>query len=293
VLDIVVPYWGDPSRLLATVASVLAQSDPRWTLTVVDDAYPDPTASNHLRAMDDPRVRYVRNETNLGLAGNFRRCLELATNELVVFPGCDDLLGPDYVATVSGAAEQFPQATVVQPGVRVVDSDGNPVSTSVDTVKKWLEPRGVRRLAGESAVVGLMRGNWLYWPSLTFRREAVAAVGFREGFGVVMDLALVVDLLAAGGSLLRVPEVCFTYRRHPSSASAEAAVDGTRFAEERRYYSLAAAQASRLGWSRAARAARLHATSRAHAVALLPTAVRSGNRAAVGEMVRHAVGPTR
>ncbi|MCL2090425.1 MAG: glycosyltransferase [Micrococcales bacterium] len=295
-LDILVPYWGDPSLLRTTVESVLAQTDPGWTLTVVDDAYPDLTAGEYLSGIDDPRVRYVRNETNLGLAGNFQRCLDLATEDLVVFPGCDDLLDPGYAATVLAAAERFPQATVVQPGVRVVDQDGNPASTLVDTVKqRFLAPRSrtARLLSGESAMVGLMRGNWLYWPSLTFRREAVASVGFREGFPVVLDLALVVDLLTAGGSVLRVPEVCFAYRRHTGSASSEAAVDGSRFAEERRYFALAATQAVRLGWRRAARAARRHTTSRAHALAQLPAAVRSGHRAAVGEMVRHAIGPTR
>ena len=44
-LEIFIPYWGDPERLYATVASILAQDDPRWTLTVVDDCYPDPTVA--------------------------------------------------------------------------------------------------------------------------------------------------------------------------------------------------------------------------------------------------------
>ena len=34
-VQIFIPFYGEPSLLKLTVASVLAQSDPGWTLTVV------------------------------------------------------------------------------------------------------------------------------------------------------------------------------------------------------------------------------------------------------------------
>ncbi|MCL2848586.1 MAG: glycosyltransferase [Micrococcales bacterium] len=292
-LDIMVPYWGDPGLMRLTVESVLAQTSDGWTLTVVDDAYPDPAVGQYITGLGHDQVRYVRNEENLGITANYRRCLELATNDLVVFLGSDDLLSPTYVATVASAAEQHPEATVIQPGVQVVDGHGRPVSTLVDSVKHLLRPRcrAPRLLSGEPAVVTLMHGDWLYWPSLVFRRDVLARTGFRDGFPFVQDLAVVVDILMASGSLLCLPDVCFTYRRHARSASSMSLLDGSRFAGERRYFTLAAAQASRLGWSRARRAARLHVTSRAHALALFPAAGRARDATAVRHLVRHAFGP--
>lgn len=291
-LDVVVPYWGDPELLRATVRSVLAQTDDRWRLTVLDDAYPDPWAGEYLASLGDPRVRYVRNPTNQGVAASFVRCVELAELEAVVLCGCDDLLGPRYVATVLAALDAHPEVDVVQPGVIVIDAQGRPASTLADTVKQRLiRPGGAgeRVLSGEPLVTSLLHGDWLYWPSLTFRREALVRTAFRTQFSVALDLALVVDLVCAGSRLLVVPTTCFSYRRHAASVSSVELLDGARFAGEREYFSLARAIVARLGWRRAALAARLHVTSRLHALTLLPAAVRRAPRA-VPALLRHALG---
>ncbi|GAA1881064.1 glycosyltransferase family 2 protein [Lapillicoccus jejuensis] len=292
-LDILVPYWGDPALLRATVESVLAQRNPDWLLTVVDDAYPDDTASRWLATLDDPRVRYVRQEHNVGITQNYRTCRELATQDVMVFLGYDDLLLPGYVDVVLSAHRRFPDAVVIQPGVEVVDEDGHRVRTLADEVKQRLvRPRAdrARVLGGEELVTSLLHGDWMYWPSLAFRTTPLREVDFRDGFPVTQDLALVVDLLVRGGTMVLEPTVCFRYRRHRESASSTALLDGSRFAAERAYFALAAEQARTQGWPRAERAARWRLTSRAHAATLLPAALRSGRQDAVRALVRHALG---
>jgi glycosyltransferase involved in cell wall biosynthesis len=292
-LDIFVPFWGDPALLRETVRSVQAQTDDDWILTVVDDAYPDPSVAEYFAALDDPRITYLRNETNVGITDNYRRCVELGTQELIVLLGCDDVLLPDYVRTVLDAHRRFPQADMIQPGVRVIDEHGTVVSTLADSVKQRVAmPRAdrPRLLGGEELAVSLLRANWLYWPSIVFRRDAIRAAGFRDGYPIIQDLALEIDILCAGGSLLLVPDVCFHYRRHSGSASSSTAVDGSRFDGERRYFAEAAEQVSALGWRRAARAARWHLTSRAHALTLLPRVVAGRDSDAAKVLARHAFG---
>ena len=292
-LDIFVPFWGDPALLRETVGSVLAQRHPDWLLTVVDDAYPDPGVAQWFATVDDERVRYVRHETNRGITDNYRSCLELATEDVMVFLGCDDLLLPGYVDVVLSAHRRFPEAAVIQPGVRVVDEEGRVVRTLADEVKQRLvRPRteGARALGGEDLVTSLLHGDWLYWPSLAFRTAALREVDFRDGFPVTQDLALVVDLVTRGESLLFEPTVCFHYRRHGASASSAALVDGSRFAAERAYFALAGDQCRELGWPRAERAARTRLTSRAHALTLMPRALRQGRWASLGVLARHALG---
>ena len=102
-LDILVPYWGDPDLMRETVESVFAQERDDWRLLVVDDAYPDPQITEWLSALDDPRVTVVRHAANLGITANYRECLARATQEHVVFLGCDDVLLPDYVGVVLDA----------------------------------------------------------------------------------------------------------------------------------------------------------------------------------------------
>ena len=293
-LQILVPFYGDPGLLRRTVASVLAQTDPDWTLTVVDDGYPDPSVAAWFAGLTDPRVRYRRNGTNLGANGNFRRCLALADQDWLVMLGADDELMPDYVSTVRSAAAAHPTATMIQPGVVVIDGDHRPTTSLVDTVKqRRLRPRtvgGRRLLGGEELAASLLRGNWLYFPSIAFAREPAQHIGFRPGLDVVQDLALVLDLVAAGGTLVVDDTVCFRYRRHRAGDSAVRAAAGSRFTEERRFFLDAAREAEARGWTRAATQARRHLLSRANALSVLPRAVRGRQWAAAARLIRHATG---
>lgn len=293
-LDILVPFWGDPRMLQETVESVLAQRNGDWLLTVVDDAYPDPSVAEWFATLDDPRITYVRNETNQGITENYRRCVELATQERMVILGCDDLLLPDYVDVVLEAHRRFPDVEVIQPGVQVVDEHGAVVSTLADTVKQRLmmpRTRGPRVLGGEALAVSLLRADWLYWPSLAFRRDVLERTPFHDGMPLIQDLALMIDIVCAGGRLLLEPTVCFSYRRHSASASSATLLDGRRFRGERAYFHHAERQVARLGWTRAARAARSHVTSRLHAVTLVPQAVAARRADAVRQLARHALRP--
>jgi glycosyltransferase involved in cell wall biosynthesis len=291
-LEFMVPFYGDPALLKETVASVQAQTDGDWRLTVVDDGYPDDSIPGWFAALGDDRIRYTRNETNLGANKNYEKCLALATADDVTVLGADDLLRPDYVAVVREARRRFPDAAVIQPGVEVVDEHGQPARSLVDRVKRVYAPTptGTVALSGEDLATSLLKGNWLYFPALCFSLAKVRDVGFRDGLNVVQDLALVLDLLMRGERLVVDPTVCFAYRRHGGSDSSWRALEGTRFLEERDYFQQVARELTALGWSRAARAARMHVSSRLHALTYLPAAVRNRHRTGMRNLATHAFG---
>ncbi|MFT4043973.1 MAG: glycosyltransferase family A protein [Gordonia sp. (in: high G+C Gram-positive bacteria)] len=274
-IDVMMPFYGDVAQFKQAVSSVLGQSDPDLRLVVVDDGFPDDEPRVWLAGLGDERVSYRRNDTNLGVNGNFRRCVELVTAERFVVMGCDDVMLPDYLATVRELAQAHPDAAVIAPGVEVIDSAGRVVRPLGDRIKSLLAPSGPTQLRGEALAASLYRGNWTYFPSLLWRAAPVREVGFRTGLDVVLDLALLCDLAAAGECLVYDPAVVFHYRRHDASVSSVQAVDGRRFDEETRFFAGERARCAARGWPRAARAARLHLTSRlhhamSHAAGLLP-----------------------
>jgi glycosyltransferase involved in cell wall biosynthesis len=293
--DIMVPYYGDVGLMQAAVRSVLAQSDPGWRLTVVDDGQ-EAGVPEWFASLGDDRVRYERNPHNLGVTGNFRRCVDLAEFPHMIMMGSDDVMLPNYIATVRSALEEHPDVAIVQPGVEVINADGQLVRTLTDEVKRRVyapRPTGRRVMGGEELAASLLRGDWLYFPSLCWRTDAIKSANFREELHVIQDLALIIDLVARGERLTVEPSVCFQYRRHVVSASAVTAVAGTRFTEARNYFLDAADQMTALGWGRAARAARRYTASRFHAITLLPAAIRNRNLTAIGSLCRHAFGPSR
>jgi glycosyltransferase involved in cell wall biosynthesis len=293
-VDLLVPAYGPVRMLAELVDSVRAQSDPHWRLVIVDDAYPDDDLASWARALDDERIVYLRNPENLGLSRNFNRCLAEARGELVTLVGSDDVLLPEYVAVVRAAHGRHPEAAMIQPGVSVVDDDGEPARTLVDLAKKYVYAPARDRevvLSGERLAASLLRGNWLYFPSLCWRREALVGVGFQEHLHTVLDLATELELVRADHALVVDPTVCFRYRRHRGSVSSWRARDGSRFDEEKAFFAAEARRMRERGWARAARVARWHLSSRLNALCLVPGAARARDGAARGALLRHALLP--
>ncbi|HEX4701761.1 MAG TPA: glycosyltransferase family 2 protein [Pseudonocardiaceae bacterium] len=295
-VDILMPYYGDVPLMRAAVRSVLAQDDPRWRLTVVDDGRAD-GVPEWFAGIDDERVRYLRNDRNLGVTGNFNRCLSLVEHEFVVLMGCDDLLLPHYVRTVLAVHDDVPGAAVVQPGVVVIDGAGKPVRTLADEAKRRLyAPKhsgrhsGRLTMSGEPLAVSLLRGDWLYFPSLCWRASTIAGLRFRDDLGVIQDLAFLLELVQRDARLVVDDAVCFEYRRHTGSESSSTAVHGSRFVEAGRFFAETAVRMTEHGWPTAARVARRHLSSRLFALTLLPNALRQPGRPAVGALARHAFG---
>ncbi|WP_148575054.1 glycosyltransferase family 2 protein [Nocardioides caldifontis] len=288
-LDILMPFYGEIGLMQEAVRSILAQDHEGWRLTVVDDGTPGPVAE-WFGSLDDERVTYLRNETNLGANANYRKALGLAQGSHVVMMGADDVMLPGYVRSVLAVLEQYPEASVVQPGVEVVDEDGRVSRPLGDLVKRRLQPKGAApvAMAGEALAASLLLGNWTYFPSLCWRTDVIRRIGFRPDFHVVQDLALLMDIVLDGGVLVFAPEVAFQYRRHRSSDSSLKSVTGYRFAEEAALFGVMADACRDRGWPRAARAARLHLTSRLHAVGMVPRALQAGQHAPARALLRHA-----
>lgn len=290
-IEILLPFHGDPTYLRQTVESVLAQTDPAWRLTLLDDHYPDPAPADWVRGLGDTRIVVSRNERTLGANASYRKLLAASTGEHVVVLGADDRLLPRYVESMRELVRAHPDARVVQPGVRVIDEHGREVAGLADRMKSALRrgPAGRRCLEGCDAASSLLVGNWTYFPSLLWHGPTIRRIGFR-GYDVVQDLALLIDVIVDGGALVVGDEPTFEYRRHAASDSSVRALSGSRFAEERAYFRTIGSELRQHGWPRAARAARWRLTSRAHALSLVPRTLSRGDLHGTASLVRHAVG---
>lgn len=296
-LEFLIPFYGEPRYLHEAIAGIRALVDTDWRLTIVEDAYPDGAAvERDVAALGDDRIRYLRNERNVGVNANVHRCIQLAERDHFVITGYDDRVLPNYGQVVAGLLARHPEAALIQPAVEVVDEDGRPHRPLPDRIKALAGPVGPRHrghddvvLQGERAVAGLLRGNWLYTPALCFRRDALQRAPFRPGIDAAHDLAFVVDVLLDGGTLVVGSEVCFAYRRHRQSHSSSFARSGVRFEQERRYLDDISAELRDRGWRTAERSARRRLLSRLNAAAQLPRALRHRETTALRSLARQAL----
>src|SRR3982751_3050681 len=85
-VTVCVPMYNGERYLAECIESILAQTYTDFQLLLVDDCSTDATRSiAESYAAADSRVRLIVNHTNLGLVGNWNRCIELATGEWIKF----------------------------------------------------------------------------------------------------------------------------------------------------------------------------------------------------------------
>ena len=288
-IDIALPFYGDVDFMKQTVNSILNQTDGDWRLVFVDDGYPDDSLPNWFSDLNDSRISYLRNENNLGANGNFQKCLGLLKSEFCIVMGADDVLEPNFVAVVHQTIRNFPDVSMIHPRVSVIDESSNQISTRSDEVKSRIRAvhKSATLLSGEPLASSLMKGNWMYFPSITWRTKTIQEIGFRPGFKVCQDLGLAMDLIMQGGKMVLIEDEIFRYRRHTGSDSSVKAINGERFVDEKNFFTTMARDLKAIGWNRAARAAKLHSTSRLHAASLIPACIARGQNP--WRLLRHLV----
>jgi len=291
-IEILIPYYGRFDYLRQAVESILAQTDSNWELTVVDDGYPSTEAADYFSELADPRIAYLRNNSNLGITANFNSCLKLAKREHFVLMGFDDRLGPSFIAEANNLVAALPDAAIYQLGVEVIDSVGKVYQPLPDKIKSILRPSSSepKALTGDSALASLMLGNWLYFPSLIWKSVKIKQHVFDSRFEIVQDLDLISKMLLEGGEMALSDNVCFQYRRHAASESSRAGGNAKRYREERVLFSeLKLALRSR-GLNKAALRAELRITSRLAALVDAGKLLVSGKILHVAPLMKVAFG---
>jgi len=257
-ITIAIPFYEGLDYLAAAVESVLAQSDPDWQLLVCDDGEQEQGAGELVDSFGDPRIHYRRNPRNLGMVPNWNACIERAETDLVTLLHADDLLLPSYTTLMQELAGRYPKAAAFFCGARIIDARGRRGLSVADTAKRLFVPRGRGPLVlrSEPALHALMRGNFIFCPTLCFRRSALGERRFSERWRQVQDLELSARLLCEGETLVGSREPGYAYRRHAESATALHNESMLRFEEELVLFDEIAERAQQLGWERAARASR-------------------------------------
>jgi glycosyltransferase involved in cell wall biosynthesis len=203
-------------------------------------------------------MAYTRNEANLGLAGNWNRCLALAETELVALLHADDEVRPGYGRMMCEALMRYPDAAAFCCAADVIDANGRVTTSVPDAVKRVLSPRGKKpvTLSGEDAVAGLLKANFIVCPTLCYVVSKARRPLFDTRWRHVMDLAMTTQLLFDGKSIVWLPQREYRYRRHKENMSVVNTRTAVRFTEMAELYGQVGKAAADRGWNTAARVAR-------------------------------------
>ena len=210
-VSIGLPVYNGEKYLREALNSILAQSYIDFELIISDNASTDQTQSICLEyAAKDQRVRYHRNDENIGAAPNHNLVFNLARGEYFRWAGYDDRISQDFLLKCVEVLDTNPDAVLCMPRTKVIDENGKDQEDfeyDVDASSPELYKRF------RSFVITNHTGSYSYG---LMRTDVVAKTSL-EGSYPSSDLVLFAEL-ALYGQFHFMPDRLF-YRRFHSDKS--------------------------------------------------------------------------
>jgi len=123
---VAIPVFNQRDFIAQAVRSALDQDIPGLEIIVVDNCSSDGTWDVLQRFKSDG-VKLHRNAANIGLFGNFNRCLELSNSKYLRLLSADDRLPPRCLGQEVAVLEKHPQAVMLSSRGEFIDPSGSPL----------------------------------------------------------------------------------------------------------------------------------------------------------------------
>ncbi|MGB9181005.1 MAG: glycosyltransferase [Pyrinomonadaceae bacterium] len=228
LVTIGMPVYNAERYLRLALSSLLSQDYSNFELLISDNASTDATEEICREyAARDSRIRYFRNETNIGSAKNFSRLLELGSGKYFMWSAHDDLRAPNYTSECVAVLERNPSAVCCFTPVVFIDEDGKVVLPGYEQGHAAFgSPDHNLR---ERVRYLLSHAGWYSFYAL-MRTEALKQTSPMQNL-LGLDL-LVLFELSLMGPLIKIPQPLFFYRIFPNKTTEEImmAVDANRSA---------------------------------------------------------------
>ena len=175
-VSIILPTYNRAHLLPRAILSILNQTHQDFELIIIDDASTDAT-TEVVAAFDDPRIRYIRHQSNQGAAAARNTGIKASRGAYIAFQDSDDEWLPHKLERQLHALTQSPsEVGVVYSSFWLVR--GNERITLPSRIRKWVSllPSKIRRLEGDIHQA-LSRGNFITTQVALVRRTCFEAVG--------------------------------------------------------------------------------------------------------------------
>jgi glycosyltransferase involved in cell wall biosynthesis len=213
-----VPVLNGEAHLATALESLLGQTFGDFELIISDNHSTDATETIcRDYASRDRRIRFYRNDRNLGASSNFNRVFALARGRYFKWASANDVHAPEYLARCVEVLDRRPEVVLCYPKTALIDERGEMIRTFEDNLDlPWTEPKRrfreyLERVRLCNAVFGLIRPEVL-------RRTP------RLGNYPGSDVVLMAEL-SLYGQFFEVPERLFFRRQERANVIRDQSVE--------------------------------------------------------------------
>ena len=210
LVSIGMPVYNGERFVRQALESILIQDYGNFELIISDNASTDSTSKICQRYADrDARIRYVRNETNLGASPNHKRVFEMGRGDYFKWAAHDDECLPTFLSRCMSVFGEAPQSVVlVYPQSLIIDEEGRMIREYHASIEaKAARPH--RRLASVLNNVVLGTPAYGVMRATALKQTRLIDAFFSSDYVLFAELAML-------GEIWELPEPLLRKRFHPA-----------------------------------------------------------------------------
>ncbi|MDD4203316.1 MAG: glycosyltransferase [Candidatus Omnitrophica bacterium] len=172
LVSICVPTKDRPEYLRQSIKSILAQDLLNMEIIISDNASTIQTF-NVVNEIHDKRIKYSRNNKDLGLVGNLNRCIAMARGKYICIFHDDDIMLNENISKKVEMLESNPNVALVHSDIKRIDENSNIIG------KHWASDQAISKItyAKDMFELLLTDKNPICAPSVMVRRKVYDEVG--------------------------------------------------------------------------------------------------------------------
>jgi glycosyltransferase involved in cell wall biosynthesis len=220
LISVGIPAYNSDQYIRESIESILDQTYENFELIIADNASTDGTqVICEEFAARDRRVKYTRNEANIGASGNYNAVFNLSHGKYFKWASSNDYCAPTFLERCVNSLESDPQAVLAFPRTRLFSNnmeDYFDYQESLNTASDNPRERMLHIIDNirlNNIMNGVIRSDAL-------RKTALIIPFYASDSCLMSELAL-------HGKFLEVPEYLF-YRRMDEESSTSMQDESTR-----------------------------------------------------------------
>ena len=198
-------YKTNPQHLREAIDSILAQTFTDFEFLILDDCPSDKSVEKIIKTYSDPRIKYARNEHNMGISGARNKLIDMAQGEYLAVMDHDDISLPRRFAKEVEFLDKHPEVGVVS----------TRFNSFPDETKNNKNP-----LTDHEIKLALMRTCAMIHPASMIRKSVLINnnIRYETEYSPSEDYALFCRLIKYT-QFRNLPEILFKYRKHRTNTS--------------------------------------------------------------------------
>jgi glycosyltransferase involved in cell wall biosynthesis len=226
------PVFNGEKYLREALDSILAQTYQDFEIIISDNASTDRTKQICQEYLTkDSRIRYYRNEKNLGAPRNYNRVFELSSGEYFKWAACDDVHAPEFLQKCVSILDEDPSVVLCHSKTARIDEHGTLVGNYDDRTLMKISSWKPHERFGD--LISIRNPCWYIFGVI--RASPLKMTPLHGSYvGADRNLLAEIGLL---GRIYEIPEYLFFRRDHPQAYTRafcehEFAIDADNYQEQ-------------------------------------------------------------